>query len=100
MAHLVIALFSNPDNGFPSNFGMWMFLSIGAVALFVVFISLVTWLDSRGKEREAFYKADPLRRLAEASGDGANTALQLLHAEERNKHFRKMEGLKVGGLIN
>ncbi len=42
--------------------GLWLFLSVGAVSLFVVFIPLVSWIDSRRKEREAFYKADTMRR--------------------------------------
>jgi len=49
-----------------SNTGMWAFLSIGAVSLFVIFIPTVTWIDKRSKEREAFYKAETLRRITEA----------------------------------
>jgi len=87
-------------DGIPESFGLWMFLSIGAVALFVVFIPLVSWIDSRRKEREAFYKADTLRRLAEATGDGAKAALDLLRGEERLKAIKQREGLKIGGLVN
>jgi hypothetical protein len=87
-------------DGIPESFGLWMFLSIGAVSLFVVFIPLVSWIDSRRKEREAFYKADSLRRLAEAPGDGAKIALQMLREEENLKRVKAREGLKVGGLIN
>lgn len=87
-------------DGIPESFGLWMFLSIGAVSLFVVFIPLVSWIDSRRKEREAFYKADSLRRLAEAPGDGAKIALEMLREEERLKRIKAREGLKVGGLIN
>jgi hypothetical protein len=87
-------------DGIPESFGLWMFLSIGAVSLFVVFIPLVSWIDSRRKEREAFYKADSLRRLAEAPGEGAKIALEMLREEERLKRIKAREGLKVGGLIN
>ena len=34
-------IFANPA------MGLWMFLSIGAVALFVVFIPLTSWIDAR-----------------------------------------------------
>lgn len=85
---------------FPESFGLWMFLSIGAVSLFVVFIPLVSYIDSRRKEREAFYKADTLRRLAEASGDGAKMALEMLREEDRARAFKQREGLKIAGLIN
>jgi hypothetical protein len=96
MTHLAISMFGDPEM---SNFGMWLFLSVGAVALFVVFIPLVTWLDSRRKEREAYYKSENIRRLAEAPGDAAKTALELLREEDRLKRLKMIEGLKVGGLI-
>jgi len=87
-------IFTNPQ------FGLWMFLSIGAVALFVVFIPLVSWIDSRRKEREAFYKADTMRRLAESSGEGARAAIEMLREEDRLKRIKTREGMKIGGLIN
>jgi hypothetical protein len=95
MAHMAM-VFSD----FPESFGLWMFLSIGAVALFVVFIPLVSWIESRRKEREAFYKADTMRRLSEASGDGAKMALMMLHEEERLRAIKQREGMKLGGLVN
>lgn len=95
MASLAM-LFAN----FPESFGLWIFLSIGAVALFVVFIPLVSWIDSRRKEREAFYKADTLRRLAESPGEGAKAALEMLREEERLKAVKAREGLKIGGIVN
>ncbi|MGO9433610.1 MAG: hypothetical protein ACLPH3_08310 [Terracidiphilus sp.] len=97
MTHLAISMFGDPEM---SNFGMWLFLSVGAVALFCVFIPLVTWLDSRRKEREAYYKSENIRRLAEAPGDAAKTALELLREEDRLKRLKMLEGLKIGGLIN
>jgi hypothetical protein len=95
MAQLALMMFGN-DPGF----GLWMFLSIGAVALFAVFIPLVSWIDSRRKEREAFYKAETLRRLSESSSDGAKMALEMLRDEGRREEIKKREGLKIGGLIN
>jgi hypothetical protein len=89
-----LGIFDNPVNG------LWVFLSIGAVALFVVFIPTVTWIDKQHKEREAFYKAETIRRVAEASGEGARAAIQLMHEEVRIKALKTREGLKIGGLIN
>jgi len=94
MTSLAFSVFNNPE------IGMWMFLSVGAVALFVVFIPTVTFLDNRRKEREAYYKAETFRRMAEASGEGAKAAVELLHAEERIKAGKTREGLKIGGLVN
>ena len=98
MTYLALHLINGAD--FPENMGVWLFLSVGAVSLFVVFIPLVSWIDNRRKEREAFYKADTMRRLAEASGEGAKAAIALMREEERLKRIKTLEGLKVGGLIN
>lgn len=97
MANLAMSFFGLLGD---SRAGMWMFLSVGAVCLFVVFIPLVSWIDSRRKEREAFYKADTIRRLAESSGEGAKAAMELMREEERQKRVKMLEGLKIGGLIN
>jgi hypothetical protein len=86
--------FSNP------GFGLWMFLSIGAVSLFVIFIPTVSWIDARRKEREAFYKADTIRRLAESSGEGAKAAVDLLREQDRQAQVKIREGMKIGGIIN
>jgi Domain of unknown function (DUF6249) len=83
-----------------NGFGLWMFLSIGAVALFVVFIPLTSWIDSQRKEREAFYKAETMRRLTESSSDGAKAALELLREQSRLEQSKKREGMKIGGLVN
>jgi hypothetical protein len=80
--------------------GLWMFLSISAVSLFVVFIPLVTWINSRRKEREAFYKADTFRRVAESSGEGAKAALAMLQEEGRQARIKRRESMKIGGLTN
>jgi hypothetical protein len=87
-------------NGDPfNNYAMWMFLSIGAIALFVVFIPTVTWIDSRRKEREAYYKAETIRRVTEASGEGAKAALDLMREESRMERLRRREGMKIAGVI-
>jgi hypothetical protein len=97
MMHVAAYLMDDLD---PRNFGMWLFLSIGAVSLFAVFIPLVSWIEGRRKEREAFYKAETMRRLTEASAEGAKAALELMREEERLKRIKMVEGLKIGGLVN
>jgi hypothetical protein len=97
MTHLAFSLFRDADL---SSLGLWMFLSVGAVALFVVFIPLVSWIDNRRKEREAFYKAETMRRLVESSGEGTKAALELLREQSRQDQLRKCAGLKIGGVVN
>ncbi len=95
MTNLAMLLFNLDD-----SWGLWAFLSIGAVALFGVFLPTTTWIESRRKEREAFYKADTLRRLAESSGEGVTATIELLREQSRMDRMKKREGMKVGGLIN
>ena len=76
MTHLAL-LFGGPDDIFGSS-GLWLFLSVGAVALFGVFLPFTTWLESRRKEREAFYKAETLRRVSESSADSSTPICEAL----------------------
>ena len=96
MTNLAMTIFEPMGGGF----GLWMFLSIGAVALFVVFIPLTSWIDSQRREREAFYKAETMRRLTESSSEGAKAAIELLREQDRMERTKKREGMKIGGLIN
>ncbi len=98
MMNLAMLHFGDPFS--TPAFGLWMFLSIGAVALFVVFIPLVSWIDARRKEREAFYKADTMRRLVDSSGEGAKVALEMMREEDLQRQVKTREGLKIAGLIN
>jgi hypothetical protein len=98
MTYLALSLFGS-DEVF-SNWGMWAFLSVGAVALFVIFIPTIHFIDSRRKEREAFYKSETIRRVAEASGDGAKATVELLREQNRIGLIKTREGVKIGGVIN
>jgi hypothetical protein len=101
MTSLALLLFQNGEQfAVARTTGMWIFLSVGVVALFVVFIPTVVWLDKRSKEREAFYKSETIRRVAEASGEGGKAAIELLREESRLERLKKREGMKIGGLIN
>jgi hypothetical protein len=97
MTHLALS-FVESDNIFGS-FGLWAFLSVGAVALFGIFLPVNIWLESRRKEREAFYKAETLRRVSEASGDAGKASIDFLREQNRIAQMKTIEGLKIGGLI-
>jgi len=72
---------------------------VSVVAVFT-FLSISVWLGHRKQEREAFYKAETLRRITEASGEGAKAAIDLMREDERLKRIKTREGLKIGGLVN
>lgn len=97
MAHMLLTFFGSEE--VLGGFGLWAFLSVGAIALFGIFLPITTWLDHRRKEREAFYKAETLRRVSEASGDAAKASIDFLREQNRIVRFQTIEGLKIGGLI-
>lgn len=75
-----------------------LFLSVVMVAVFT-FIGVAAWSDSRRKEREAYYRSETLKKLAEAQGTGASSAVELVKEEDRIALRRRLEGQKLGGLI-
>ena len=74
------------------------FLAVGAIAVFTM-VSIAVWTDARRKEREAYYKADMLKKVAESQGPGAASALELLREEDRIGTMRTKQGLKIGGMV-
>lgn len=98
MAHFVLSLFNGNDVF--GSFGMWAFLSVGAVALFAVFIPLTTYISSRKEEREAFYKAETIRRVAEAPPGSSIATIEFMREQNRISQLKTREGLKIGGIIN
>lgn len=58
MAHLVLQMIFG-DNDVFASYGLWLFLSVGAVALFGIFLPLTVWMEHRRKEREAFTRLIP-----------------------------------------
>jgi hypothetical protein len=99
VTHLVLSFIDGDSNTIFGSFGLWAFLSVGAVALFGIFLPITTWLEARRKDREAFYKAETFRRVSEASGDGARASVEYLREQARLAQIRTLEGLKIGGLI-
>ena len=78
-------------------FPIFMFLSVGSVALFS-FVAIAAWSDSRRKEREAYYKSETLKKIAETQGAGGNAALEFLREQEKIAERRRREGMRLGGM--
>ena len=85
-------------NGLVPGTAVFFFLAIGAIALFS-FLSVATWAGTRQAEREAYYKAEMMKKIAEIGGE-SNPALEYLREQERIAAARTLSGLKLGGLIN
>jgi hypothetical protein len=87
------------DNGFVGpEVAVFAFLAIGAISLFA-FLSVATWTGSRHAEREAYYKAEMMKKIAEIGGE-KNPALEYLREQERIKAAKRIGGFRLGGLIN
>jgi Flp pilus assembly protein TadB len=82
----------------------FILFAIPIVALICVFtfVSIAAWSDARRKEREAYYRSETLKKIAE-SGAGGQAALEYLREEERiadrRMERRAGEGRKLGGLV-
>jgi len=70
----------NPAMDLP-GVAVFIFLAVGAIALFT-FLSVATWTGTRFAEREAYYKAEMMKKIAEAGGE-RNPALEYLREQER-----------------
>jgi hypothetical protein len=74
---------------------VFLFMSVAVTASFS-FIAVLVWTTARRKEREAFYRSETLKKLAESSVD---SALQFLRETERIAARRTQAGLRLGGLL-
>ncbi|MGC2617609.1 MAG: DUF6249 domain-containing protein [Acidobacteriaceae bacterium] len=77
---------------------VFVFLAVASVALFSM-VSVAVWAGARQKEREAYYKNDMLKKVAESQQPGANAAVELMREEFRLNALRAKQGLKISGLI-
>ena len=100
----LIGSFDNPLQSVAAG-GLFLFLSVLMISIFT-FVSIAVWSESRRKEREAYYKAESMRRLAEMPGDGARQVIEAMREEERIKNsfayveeVKRREGLKIGGMV-
>jgi hypothetical protein len=77
---------------------LWEFLSVGAVGLFS-FLAIASWSESRRREREAYYRGEAIRKLADAAPDTAASAFEFLREQERNDRERVLAQIRIGGLV-
>lgn len=79
----------------------WMAILIpvvGTIAVFT-FVAVAAWSDNRRKEREAFHRHETYRRMLEQPGESAREVLALMREEESQAQRRRIEGMRLGGLI-
>ena len=71
---------------------------VGAVATFG-FFAIASWADARRREREAFYRTEVLKKLADAGPEGSTAALQMFREQQRATARNRLEFQRLGGLI-
>lgn len=71
---------------------------VSMVAVFT-FVTVASWAENRRKERESYYREETYRKMLEHGGDSGDRILQLMRDEERIRERRRIEGLRLGGLI-
>jgi hypothetical protein len=71
---------------------------VGSIALFG-FLAVATWADSRRREREAFFRHELLKKLAENPSSNADQVMQLLRQEEIDRIERMRNGIRLGGWV-
>jgi hypothetical protein len=72
--------------------------SLLVVALFS-FLSVMVWSRERRREREAYYRSEAIRKVAETRPGDGGAVLDVLREEERIAARGRREGQKVSGLV-
>ena len=81
---------------------MPMSLAIFLVATMVSvfsFISINAFLVQRRRERDAFYRNELFKKLAESPADQAQRILDLMREKDLATERRQREGMKLGGMV-
>ncbi len=78
---------------------LFAFLCLAVVIGFFSFLAVAIWARNRRLEREAYYKNETIKKIAEAQEPSANAALEFLREQEKIEAARRREGLKLGGLV-
>jgi hypothetical protein len=71
---------------------------VGTIATFG-FLGVASWANARRREREAYYRSDVLKKLAEGGPDGASAALEMFREQQRAAVRNRLELQRLGGLI-
>ncbi|HEX4495431.1 MAG TPA: DUF6249 domain-containing protein [Thermoanaerobaculia bacterium] len=72
--------------------------SVIMIAVFT-FISVQAWAEQRRREREAFYRSEVLKKLAESTGEQVQQVREILREQERNEERKSREGGRLAGVI-
>jgi hypothetical protein len=72
--------------------------SVIMIAVFT-FISVQVWAEQRRREREAFYRSEVLKKLADSTTTQTQQVLEMMREHERNEERKNREGGRLAGVI-
>ncbi len=72
--------------------------SVLMVSVFT-FVTVAAWAEQRRREREAFYRSEVLKKLAESTGEQARQVIERMREQERNQERQRREGGRLAGVI-
>jgi hypothetical protein len=75
---------------------VWGIVPFGAIALFS-FLAVASWADARRREREAYYRSETIKKIAETQG--ADAAMSLMREDKSTARRRELEGIRLGGMV-
>jgi hypothetical protein len=68
------------------------------IAMFAM-IALIVYFEEKRKAKEALYRNELLKKIADTQGDAVDKIMEMIRQEEEEAKLRKLEGIKLGGLI-
>ncbi len=77
---------------------LFLFLSVSGLGLFS-FISIALWSSARQREKEAYYRSEALKRIADSPGPSSAAALELFQAQEKAAAVRRFESVRLAGMV-
>jgi hypothetical protein len=72
---------------------------VGTIATFG-FFAIASWVHARRREREAFYRSEVLKKLAESGQDGSAAALEMFREQQRDAARNRLETQRLSGLLS
>lgn len=71
---------------------------VSIIAVFT-FVAIAAWSDNRRRERESYYQHETYRKIMDHPGESTDAVLSLLRDKEAQERRKKVEGLRLGGMI-
>jgi hypothetical protein len=74
----------------------WIFQAV-VITAFLSFVAVVMWLRSQRKERQEYYRAETMKRVAETGAAAA--AIEFAREQDRLARAGLRRGLQLAGLV-